>query len=342
MLPSTTKDKRGSNWGQWLGGLAGIAVLALAFWALRRIAADTSWAQIMASVHGTPVLVLAMAVGFVASSYAVLVCYDWLATRHLGYRIKATTLALASFCSFTMSHTLGLTVLTGGTVRYRIYTRAGVKPLDVALIVLLCGITFWLGIIAVGGVGLLASPELARPFGHLARDFQRMSGVAVSPTLVEQWAGILLLVTTLAYLVFGMIRRTPIKFKGLKFTLPDWRETLAQIGVGALDLAFAAAALYVLLPATGRPPFADFMTIYAVAMVVGALSHAPGGLGVFEVVCVKLLHDIPKPEVLGALVLFRLLYTLIPFLIGLTLLTIAELRALNAARHAERLAASAP
>jgi uncharacterized membrane protein YbhN (UPF0104 family) len=103
-----------------------------------------------------------------------------------------------------------------------------------------------------------------------------------------------------------------------------------------VDLAFAGGALFLLLPEVGRPDFLTFLTIYAVAMVTGALAHAPGGLGVFELVIVGLMPDADKAGVLAALVLFRLIYTYIPFLLGLLVIAWQEGQAFRARRAAGR------
>ena len=251
----------------------------------------------------------------------MLIGYDWLATRHLGYELPWSTLAAASFASFTMSHTLGVTVLTGGTVRYRIYTRAGVKPVDIAMIILLCGWTFWLGIVAVAGLGLVIAPDLATPFKDLAPS-------------AERWAGAILLAGTASYLLLATVWRREFRIWSYRFFIPDGRETLWQIVIGAVDLAFAGGALYLLLPDVGAPGLLTFLTIYAVAMVTGALSHSPGGLGVFEGVILLLLPEAPKAGVLAALVMFRLIYTYIPFLLGIGVIAWQEWRALRLSRAA--------
>jgi uncharacterized membrane protein YbhN (UPF0104 family) len=126
------------------------------------------------------------------------------------------------------------------------------------------------------------------------------------------------------------------------FFLPSGRATLAQIAVGAIDLAFAGGALYLLLPDIGAPGLLTVLTIYAVAMVVGALSHAPGGLGVFELVIVALLPSVDKASVLAALVLFRVIYTYIPFLLGLCVIGWTEWTAFRARRGAARQAGAGP
>ncbi len=305
-----------ANWKQWLGAGLGLVVVGLAIWGIKMIAGQVTWADIVADIHATPTHLLLLAALSAAASYVVLVGYDWLATRHLGYDLPWGTLAAASFASFTMSHTLGLTVVTGGTVRYRIYTRAGVKAADIAMIILLCGWTFWLGIIAVAGLGLLVAPDLATPFKDIA------------PSM-ERWAGAVLIAGTLSYLALASLWRREFRLFRYTFYIPDGRETLLQIVIGAVDLAFAAGTLYLLLPDAGVPGLLTFLTIYAVAMVSGALAHAPGGLGVFEAVILLLMPEADKAGVLAALVLFRLIYTYIPFLLGLCVIAYMEWRALR-------------
>lgn len=324
-----------SSIGQWIWGLLGLVVLGLAIWGITLIAGQVTIAEIKADIAATPTHLLVSAGLSAAASYIVLVFYDWLALTHLGYRPPLRVMAAASFGSFTMSHTLGLTVLTGGTVRYRMYTRVGVHPLDIAMIIALCGWTFWLGIVAVAGVGLLVAPDLAAVFKDIAPQ-------------AERWAGLALLAGTVAYTTVAFVWRKPLKIWKYTFYLPSGRATLAQIAVGAIDLAFAGGALYLLLPDLGAPGLLTVLTIYAVAMVVGALSHAPGGLGVFELVIVTLLPESPKAGVLAALVLFRVIYTYIPFLLGLMVIGWTEWAALRARRSgvppvdARRAPASSP
>ena len=318
--PTVVGGKPAGNLKQWIGAGLGLVVLCLAIWGIRMIAGQVTLAEIMADIEATPGHLLVAAALSAAASYVVLVGYDWLATRHLGYKLPWSTLAAASFASFTMSHTLGVTVLTGGTVRYRIYTRAGVKPADIAMIILLCGWTFWLGIVAVAGLGLVIAPDLATPFKDLAPS-------------AERWAGAILLAGTASYLLLATIWRREFRIWSYRFFIPDGRETLWQIIIGAVDLAFAGGALYLLLPDVGAPGLLTFLTIYAVAMVTGALSHSPGGLGVFEGVILLLMPEAPKAGVLAALVIFRLIYTYIPFLLGIAVIAWQEWRALRARRR---------
>ena len=312
-----------ANWKSWLGAALGLVVLALAAWGLKKISGQVTLADVMAEIDATPTHLIVFAAVSTFLSYVVLVGYDWFATRHLGYRIGWPTLAAASFSSFTMSHTLGITILTGGTVRYRIYTRVGVKPADIAMIILLCGWTFWLGIIFVAGVGLIVSPTLAEPIREWV------------PPALEEWTGALLLGAVVGYTLLAAGWRREFRLLRYRFTIPDGRQTLQQIAIGTIDLVFAGGALYLLLlPVAGVPDLLTFLVIYSVAMVTGALAHAPGGLGVFELVIVGLMPDADKAGVLAAVTLFRLLYTIIPFILGAGVIAFMEARALRASRAA--------
>ncbi len=308
-------------WRKAIAPVAGLLIAALAVFALGRLSHEITLDAVLAAMTATAPAALALAAALTALSYLILTGYDWLALEHLGYRLPLSTVATAAFTSFTMSHTLGMTALTGGTVRYRIYTRVGVKPLDVVLIVALCGWTFWLGIVLAAGVGLAVDPGIA-------------ATVDVLPKSLNRWAGVLLLAGALSYTIFATFYRREIKLFGLSMRLPDLRSTTAQLVVGGLDLLAAAGALYVLLPNAGLPSFIGVVVIYAVAMIAGALSHAPGGLGVFETVVVVMLPAMPKEDVLAALFLFRVMYTLVPFVIGVAILARTELVALAQRRAA--------
>jgi uncharacterized membrane protein YbhN (UPF0104 family) len=310
---------RGAGWRRAVAPAAGLMMTALAVFALGRLSHEITLDAVLAAVESTGPATLGLAAVLTIISYLILTGYDWLALDHLGYRLPLATVATAAFTSFTISHTLGMTALTGGSVRYRLYTRVGVAPLDVILIVALCGWTFWLGLVLAAGIGLTIDPAIA-------------ATVDVLPEAVNRWAGILLLASATGYAVFAACYRHEIKLFGLRMQLPGWRSTAAQLVVGGLDLVAAAGALYVLLPDIGLPPFSGVVVIYAVAMIAGALSHAPGGLGVFETVVLVMLPHMPKENVLAALFMFRVMYTLIPFFVGLALLARTELVALSRRR----------
>jgi uncharacterized membrane protein YbhN (UPF0104 family) len=110
-----------------------------------------------------------------------------------------------------------------------------------------------------------------------------------------------------------------------KVDLPSGPSTLLQIGIGILDLGSCALAMYMLLPAHPDIGFVTMAVVFVSATLLGFASHAPGGLGVFDAAMLVALWQFDKESVLAGLLLFRLLYYLIPFAIALAILGSREI-----------------
>ncbi len=117
-----------------------------------------------------------------------------------------------------------------------------------------------------------------------------------------------------------------IEIGSIALRLPDLRTWSRQFLVTAFDIAASASVLYVLLPQTaiGWPVF---LAVYAIAVGLGVLSHVPAGLGVFETVIIASLGSAVNIDaVLGSLVLYRLIYHVLPLLIAILAVSATELR----------------
>ncbi len=113
--------------------------------------------------------------------------------------------------------------------------------------------------------------------------------------------------------------RPPIVIRGYTFRVPDVRMAAAQIAIGTANFAFVAAALYQLL--AGSVEYTKTVAAYVFGNITAWLSHVPGGLGVLEFVIASL---VTHSNVIGALIAFRMVYFLVPLLIGSALLIGAE------------------
>ena len=102
------------------------------------------------------------------------------------------------------------------------------------------------------------------------------------------------------------------------------RSTLLQIGIGILDLGCCALAMYMLLPDEPNIGFVTLAVIFVSATLLGFASHAPGGLGVFDAAMLVALWQFDKEELLAGLLLFRLLYYVVPFVLALMILGCAR------------------
>jgi uncharacterized membrane protein YbhN (UPF0104 family) len=89
-------------------------------------------------------------------------------------------------------------------------------------------------------------------------------------------------------------------------------------------LLAAAAIIYFALPEAGNPGYLVVLGVFLVSFSAALISHAPGGLGVLEVVFLAGLSEMDPVHVLAALLVFRLFYLIIPLVIGLVVVLLFE------------------
>ncbi|WP_197735848.1 UPF0104 family protein [Allostella humosa] len=281
----------------------------MAAYLLRRIYNEYGWDEISRSVAEIPIARLAGAAAFAAASYFCLTLFDFLAVRSAGHRLAYRRTALASFSALSIGHTVGLAVLSSGAIRYRFYSGWGLKAGDVAKVILFCAITVGLGLATLGGIALVAAPELAVERLGIGAGWVRAVGACA-------------LLAPLAYLALCAFVRGELRLRQWHVALPPLKLGLAQVAIGPVNLACVAGCLHQALAATTDIAYLQLLGVYVVANVTALVSHVPGGLGVIESVVLAL---VPGANVVGGLVLFRLTYFLVPFLIGLLVLAVAEL-----------------
>jgi phosphatidylglycerol lysyltransferase len=282
--------------------LAGLALFLAALEVLRVELHAVSWHEITGDVLRTPVSRLAAAMVLTIINYATLTGYDLLAFAYIRKPLPRARIAWASFLAYAISNNVGLAMLSGASVRYRFYTRWGVTAEEFSRVVFSYSVTFWLGLFALGGLSLVANPP---PDGELAgQQFLRLAG----------W---ILILVPLAYLLATVVRRAPLRFRRFELPLPPPSIAIGQIVISAIDWALAGAVLFVLLPPSALT-FLPFMSLFLVAILLGMISHVPGGVGVFEGLMVVLSKPyLTSGQLLPALVVFRAVYYLVPLLVGL-------------------------
>lgn len=293
-----------------LGALFSILVFAGALHLLHRALAGFGPADVLARLSAISTWTLAASALFTGASYLALGGFDWLALRFLGRPVGLGRTLLVSFISHAISHNMGFAALTGGGIRYRMYAASGLTIGDVAAVVMFCGVTFLLGASALAAGALMLEADRLEPVLGLPAAVSRAAGLAVVALLV-------------AWLWWGRVRR-PLRLWRWSLAVPRPATTLAQLAVAAADLAFAAAALYVLLPPEASISYPAFVGLYVVANLSGVAAHVPGGLGVFETVILLLVPEAAPDAVLGALLVFRLIYHLAPLAIAVVMLAIHE------------------
>jgi uncharacterized membrane protein YbhN (UPF0104 family) len=319
-----------------VGLVLSVAIIGTAIVALTHMLQDLDLEDVVDALRATPTAHVALAGLFVAAGYLTLTFYDYFALHTIGrYDVPYRIAALAGFTSYSIGHNVGASVFTGGAVRYRVYSAWGLDAVDVAKICFVAGLTFWLGNATVLGLGISIDPQAAASVDQLPTWFNR--GFAFSVLLV------------LAGYVFWVWRRPRvIGREGWQVTLPGGPLTLLQVAIGIVDLSCCALAMWILMPEEPHIGFITLAVIFVSATLLGFASSAPGGLGVFDAAMLAALWQFDKEQLVAGLLLFRLLYYILPFALALAALGLRELwlnlsrQPLAAVANVEPPAVSAP
>ena len=264
-------------------------------------------ADIRAALADIPQRALIASFVWTVLSYGVLTFYDRLGTIFAGNKVRYRRVAFASFCAYALSHNLGFAAVSGAAVRYRLYAHWGLTPVQIAKVIAFCSLTFGLGGMVLGGVILFLEPEAVPFLG----------------TIIPHWGmyliGALMWVIVISYV---SLSRFVGKFTlfGVQIELPHWKMAFVQVALATVDVAVTAAIMYQLLPDAPNLTFARFLGVYLSSYSAGLAANIPGGLGVFDTALLLGLEPyMPAPRILGAIVVFRLYYYIIPLFIAGTL-----------------------
>jgi len=297
----------------FLGPVIGLALFVVAGFALSHELRGQSLASILQAMEQVPAWRLVLAITFVVISYVALAFYDGLAFQFLKERVPFKSIFLVSFISHTITNSVGFGVLTGTSVRFRFYAARGVSMGQILKIVAFGTLTFFLGFSAILGVVLTVFPPA------IPVDFSL-------PFHSTRILGLIFLTITVAYLLWsGFHNGKTFRLFGYAFSFPPLRVSLLQILVAFAEWISVAMIVYCLLSSAASLPFTHFLGMYLLALFVGIVSQVPGGLGVFESVLLALLPaDIPLSEVVAALLIYRVIYYILPLILAVILLGTRE------------------
>ena len=179
---------------------------------------------------------------FTAASFLCLTGSDTLAVRYTGRDLPYRKIALASFTSLSIGHTLGFAAFSSGAVRYRFYAGWGLSAGDVGRIIVFCGLTVGLGLATLGGIARLLGPRLiAELFG-------------AAPARHDRPRRLLLLAVVL-YLGLAAFVHRPIRIRHFELPVPPLRLALGQIAVRHARLLLVSAVLHQMLTASATIGF---------------------------------------------------------------------------------------
>ncbi len=287
-----------------LPAIIGLILLGGAIYVVQKEFRHLKWADIVAALEAIPTQALAFSFIWTILSYYILTFYDRLGTIYAGHKVSYGRVAFASFCAYSLSHNLGFAAVSGAAVRFRLYAHWGLTALEIGKTVAFCSVTFALGGLVLGGAILFLEPKSVPFFG------QYLPLWALYAVAALLWAIVTGYVTMSK--VLGSVR-----IMGHRIELPGSRMALLQVTLATVDVAVTATIFHALLPPTPGLTWTIFLGVYVASYTAGLAANLPGGIGVFDTAMLFGLGPyLEAPQIIGAIVVFRLYYYIIPLVLA--------------------------
>jgi len=295
-----------------LGPFIALVFFAAALWVIHNELKAHSFHEIVLHMQEIPSSRILLALAMTLLNYLIMTGYDFLALRYIRHPFSYGKTALASFIGYAFANNLGFAMITGASIRYRLYSAWGFSLMEITRIIVFCTLTLWLGFFSLGGVVFLLEPLRVPQLLHL-------------PISSVRPLGMIFILCLAAYLALSVLRKKPFTIGKWEFVLPSLGLFVPQILIAMFDWVLAAGVLFFLLPESMALSFPAFLAVFLLAQVAGIASQVPGGLGVFEAVIIILispaLHDASP---LGALLIYRGMYYVFPLVSAASLLAAHE------------------
>jgi glycosyltransferase 2 family protein len=287
----------------------GVVATGVGLYLLYRVLQHYDPQKIMQAIRTETLGTIAESILFTIGSFAAIGGMEILAIRHTGKNVSTKRIVQTSTAAIGIGHCIGLLALSSGAIRYRMYSRAGLDAVTVGEIVVFSGTTVALGLTSVGGATLLYRRDVFNFLFHV----DNMLAVVV---------GFIGLASTIAYIVACGFIRGSFTVWGHRLRLPTWKTACAQAALGSIDLLCVAAVLYSTLRIFTKVDYPTVAVLYVGSDISALIGHVPGGWGVIEYIITQALHG---SQTLAGILVFRTIYYLLPFAIGLLFFIYDEL-----------------
>jgi uncharacterized membrane protein YbhN (UPF0104 family) len=292
--------------------VVGLVAVAFSVWLLYHELRGISFRELKQSFAAIRAHDWALAAASTLVAYAALAGYDRIALDHLGRKVGLWFVTVTSFVTYALSHNIGASVFSGAVVRYRAYSSRGLSPQEIGVLIAFCSFTFALGTIFLAGLVLVIEPEVTERFAE------------VLPIGATRGVGLLILGLIGLYVLGSALGFRPLRIRSFELHYPRLPIVLRQLVIGPIEVCAAAAIVYFALPEAGNPGYLVVLGIFLASFSAALISHAPGGLGVLELVFITGLPEMDPVDVLAALVVFRLFYLIVPFILALVVVLLFE------------------
>jgi glycosyltransferase 2 family protein len=291
--------------------LVWLSIAAVAIWVVAQRIGEIDFDEVMRDLAAVPMPIVIAALLCSAGVYTTVGLYEGIAVRLASGRNLRRQAFRTAVIANPVGRAIGVAMVSGGALRYRMYAPEGLSIREVGAIILLVAMPY------VFGVGWLIDISLLLHLQDAARAFQL-------PVAVVAIFGVLGLAKDVGWLAFVASRTEPITIRGQSIRLPSLRDALVQIAFGLVQISLMTTILYLFMPPELNMTWPAFVAIYCLSFVAGQVSNVPAGLGVLEAALFLLLPQVPPGKLVGAVLAYRALYELLPLGVALVLLLIYE------------------
>ncbi|HET6912784.1 MAG TPA: bifunctional lysylphosphatidylglycerol flippase/synthetase MprF [Rhodanobacteraceae bacterium] len=297
----------GRGWLARLRWLVPVAFLGVTVWLVWRELSAFNARELQRTLLHVPTRDAVFAAALALFAVAFTGSVDWVIARWLKLEVRARELLRLSFVANAMANTLNLSGAIGSGVRLLGFSGYGVPMRRSAALVGLQVLSLPLGLSALV-IATLASGALP-----------------VTPNAATRWLAIAVLIAAALYLPLYLMltgRRRLMRWLPEEQGLPPMRLKLTLALLSLADWLLAAASLWFCLEIAGAHVSATVLLgAYTGAAVLGLASMIPGGFGVFDGLLLLALSaaGVPGENITVGLILFRVVYYLLPLLFALWL-----------------------
>ncbi|MDW5375835.1 bifunctional lysylphosphatidylglycerol flippase/synthetase MprF [Halomonas sp. HP20-15] len=269
--------------------LVGLEVQGLNFYQLRRTTENLELWKLVLVVLAGLMAVIAMT------------GYDLAVARGLRLNLSVRYIFRYAWVANTFNNIAGVSGLTGSGIRFLALNRA---EIDNATITRYVGLTALSTPLGLAGLAIAGLPSIH----HL-----------LEQTTLPSWLGYALVALATLYLLGYLCFERFLPLPGLDARSASIGLKMVLLVISALEWTAAAGVFWLCLWLVGvtLPPWI-LMAAFAFSATLGVLSFLPGGLGVLDGTLILLLtaQGVPAEAVLTAVLLFRVCYYLVPWLLG--------------------------
>jgi uncharacterized membrane protein YbhN (UPF0104 family) len=291
--------------------LVGLAVAVPAIWVLIHLARKLDPHSILEALHAYSSTTVLLAITASMMALALNGVYEGLALREAGRPVGVLRPLFFAAIVYPIGHSVGLSTLSGGALRYRLYTPLGLSAGTIATLIFYTALAYVLALGTLLALTLVFEADRAAATLHL-------------PVLAVMSLGLIGVGISVAYVLFTRFRRQPLALGRLRIPLPSFGFTLLQLAIGSVEIMCVALVLFLFMPAELSLSFWAFLGIYLLSILAGILSNVPAGLGVVEAAMLLMLRDLKPESLIAAMVAYRLAFEVLPLILAVALLALFE------------------